>query len=445
MIISGWCDPYRLLLQEIIQTEEEGRIVPESVRREVSMLHPEQDAWSERISVLMQKLSDAPTRPDWRYEEPDDLESILRLRPEGPRKLELSLSDSEMMDRFHGAWRGRSVGCALGKPVECKSRKWIRELLVRQGDWELKDFVRGGDPDLWCPRSQRENITCMEPDDDIRYTLIGLLVMEKLGADFLWFDIADCWNEYLPYNAICTAETQAILNYNLRRPRIWEGKGGAAATPEFTRRYNNPFREWIGAAIRADFWGYAAAGNPELAAGFAYRDACWTHSKNGIYSEMFIAAVIAAAFAEPDPVKLIEIGLSEIPANCRLAEAVRLSLAWKKSGASWEEWLDKLDSTYASMHDVHAINNLQIVLMALLYGGGTIDRSAALAVMGGKDTDCNGATIGSIVGVINPESKLAGRLNETIAFVGIGEGRFQMKELAERTFRVWKKLQAAGN
>ena len=228
MVISGWCDPYRLLRQEIIQTEEEGRMVPESVRREILALHPEHDAWSEKIPVLMKKLNDAPMRPDWRYEEPDDLESILRLRPEGPRRLKLPLSDSELLNRFHGAWRGRSVGCALGKPVEGKPRKWIRDLLVRRGDWELDDFIRGGDPDLWCPRSQRETICCMEPDDDIHYTLIGLRTMEKHGADFQWFDVADCWNHHLPYNAICTAETQAILNYNLRRPRIGYGKIGRA-------------------------------------------------------------------------------------------------------------------------------------------------------------------------------------------------------------------------
>ena len=68
--------------------------------------------------------------------------------------------------------------------------------------------------------------------------------------------------------------------------------------------------------------------------------------------------------------------------------------------------MDKLDERYKNMHCVHAINNLQIVVMALLYGNGTIDRNCALAVMGGMDTDCTAATTGSITGILNPESTL---------------------------------------
>lgn len=438
MLVSGWYDPLVQLQHELVQLEEEGYILSPEIREKAAMLHPDADAYSERIEKIYKKLENLPMRPDWKYEEPDELEEIRALRPEGPRKLELKLSDAELLEHFHGAWRGRCVGCALGKPVECKSRSWIRDLLIRQGDWELHDYIRSA-PELWCPRSQRENINCMEPDDDIHYTLVGLRVLEAKGADFKWHDVADRWNSSLPYNAICTAETQAILNYNMRHPRFCRPSGWGA-TPAFTRRFNNPYREWIGAAIRADFWGYAAAGNPELAAEFAYRDACWTHTKNGIYAEMFVAAVISAAFCESDPEKLIRIGLSEIPANCRFAEAVRLSLQWKKEAPTWEQFMDKLDERYKNMHCVHAINNLQIVVMALLYGNSTIDRNCALAVMGGMDTDCTAATTGSITGILNPESHLAERLNDTIEPNFIGESVCSMKALAERTLAVHRKI-----
>ena len=267
MLVSGWYDPLVQLQHELVQLQEEGYILSPEIREEAAMLHPDADAYSERIEKIYKKLENLPMRPDWKYEEPDELEEIRALRPEGPRKFELKLSDAELLEHFHGAWRGRCVGCALGKPVECKSRSWIRDLLIRQGDWELHDYLRSA-PELWCPRSQRENINCMEPDDDIHYTLVGLRVLETKGADFKWHDVADRWNSSLPYNAICTAETQAILNYNMRHPRFCRPSGWGA-TPAFTRRFNNPYREWIGAAIRADFWGYAAAGNPELAAEFA--------------------------------------------------------------------------------------------------------------------------------------------------------------------------------
>lgn len=442
MLISGWEAPLGLLKAELQQLTEEGYMIPEELRRRCLKLRAPEELWSPELELIREELTHLPLRSDWPYEEPDELDEIRRLRPQGPRRLALHCSDRELLERYHGAWRGRSVGCALGKPVECKSRQWIRNLLEQRGEWELNDFFRGGDPELWCPRSLRENICCMEPDDDIHYTLIGLRVMEEKGIDFQWFDVADCWNSHLPYNQICTAETQAILNYNLHRPRMG-GAGHSIATPAFTRRFNNPYREWIGAAIRADFWGYAVPGEPELAAALAYRDACWTHTKNGIYAEMFTAAVISAAFAESDPETLIQIGLSEIPANCRFAEAVRTSLQWHRELPDWNSFLDKLDERYSGMSSVHAINNLQIVVMALLYGDSTIDRNTALAVMGGMDTDCNGATAGSITGILNPESRLAEKLHDTLEPAFIGETTCRMAVLAERTLAVHNAVAGA--
>ena len=77
----------------------------------------------------------------------------------------------------------------------------------------------------------------MEADDDIHYTLIGLSVLETYGPDFVWRDVARTWNFSIPYNYICTAETQAILNYNnavpRRAPSDW-------VTPEYTSMHRNP-------------------------------------------------------------------------------------------------------------------------------------------------------------------------------------------------------------
>ncbi len=433
MFYSGWTTPYELLEYEFTASREEGRIVPEELTARFNALDPAAP-WADDVRKLAEEMEDLPVRADWPYQEPDELEAIRALRPEGPRQLAMTLSDEELLVRYHHAWRGRAVGCALGRPVEGWSRQEIKTYLLEHNAWEMSDFCPISDkiPEHSL-KSCRETIQYMIADDDIHYTIIGLRVMEKYGKDFQWHNVADTWNSLLPYNAICTAESQAIINYNYIRPRISKRDD---LSPAFTRRNNNPYRQWIGAAIRADFWGYAAAGNPELAAEFAYRDACWTHSGNGIYAEMFAAAVIAAAFVESDRMKLVQIGLSEIPANCRFAEAVRRSCQWFREGISWEGFMEKLETEYAGMHSVHAINNLQIVVMALLYGGGSIDRSTALAVMGGMDTDCTGATVGSIVGVLNGQTELGKCLNDTIVPEVIGENRVTMTDLARRTLAV---------
>ena len=102
--------------------------------------------------------------------------------------------------------------------------------------------------------------------------------------------------------------------------------------------------------------------------------------------------------------------------------------------------MEKLDAEYAGLHPVHAINNLQIVLMALLYGGKNIDRSTALAVMAGMDTDCNGATVGSVTGILNDTTALGKQLNDTIMPEVIGETCVTMEALAKRTLAVFRAI-----
>lgn len=428
MIISS-CEPQRQnLISELNQMEEEGYSIPQEIRVRTEALAPDA-AFSPEVAKIYEELSHIRESSSFDSTEPSDLEAIRALRPCGPRKFDLTLSQDDLLRKIRGAWTGRSVGCALGKPVEGWHKDKIKEELQKLSDWELKDFFSSKGP-FGCPKSQRENIVSMEIDDDINYTIIGLKVFEQYGKDFKWYDVANTWNFLLPFTTTFTAERQALLTYNLF---------GQKATPEITRINCNPYREWIGAAIRADFWGYVAAGDPEKAALLAYRDACWTHTKNGIYGEMFIAAVIAAAFVESDILKLIEIGLSEIPCECRLAKAIRQSLEWWQSGVSWEEFLNKLYSTYDTMSRVHTINNLQIVVMALLYGDGTIDRNTALAVMGGMDTDCTAATVGSITGILNQESTLALRLNDTIESSINGEQRVTITDMAKRTLVQYNK------
>jgi len=449
MLIGGWTNPLELLKSEITQCEYEGRPVPEGLRQRAAQLHPEADAWNEAaIAPLNEELLHLPQDPAFPYVQPDDLVGIRKERPDGPRRLELKLSEAELLDRLHGAFTGRACGCALGKPVEglgmrgnakMSGRQAIRARLERLGDWELSDYFSdadlGDDLKIWAGNSCREKISHMESDDDINYTMIGLKVLEEKGPSFQWRDVADAWNSSLPHYAICTAERQAILNYCMRKP---------AATAEFTRRHNNPYREWIGAYIRADGWAYACAGNPELAAEFAWRDASWTHTANGIYGEMFMAAIIAAAFVVDDPVELIQIGLSEIPRNCRLAEAVREALAWRPGCPSFEDFMVKVEARHAGMHAVHTVNNALIVVMGMLYGGMEPDRTACLAVMGGLDTDCNGATAGSIAGAARGQAKFGGklarRLNDTVKPQVFGFQECKFAELARRTLAVWKTV-----
>ena len=445
--MAGWTDPLNLIKEELVQRRDEGCRIPEDLGRRIEALG-EGDAWNyERIDPLYDELMQLEEDGGRAAREPNDLEAIRALRPEGPRDLGWRPDADTLFDRLHGAITGRCMGCALGKPVEgmaiSRGRKPVEQYLRNRGDWPLRDFFSNRDVGdgmtLGCPASTREHIAYMEPDDDIHYTLTGLGVLEQAGPDFTWRDVGRYWAQHIPITAICTAERQAFMNL-LNRSKA--GSGGPA-TPEFTRRHRNPYREWIGAQIRADGLAFACAGKPELAAEFAWRDAHWTHERNGIYGEMFIAAAEAAAFVEADPRRLIEIGLSEIPAECRLALHVRQVLAWVESCPTWDQCMAKVEATLPQMNGVHTINNALICVLSLFYGRMDSIDVTTIAVMCGLDTDCNGATVGAIVGAATGRramrDDLARRLNDRIRVHMLGFTDTTMSEVAERFGAVWQR------
>ena len=206
----------------------------------------------------------------------------------------------------------------------------------------------------------------------------------------------------------------------------------------------NPYREWIGAQIRVDSYAYAAPGNPELAAEFAWRDARISHAKNGIYGAMFCAAMIAAAFTTGDTREIVEAGLAEIPSTSRLYSELRQVIAiCEAHGSDFVEFENVFAKIYALLghySPVHTNSNAAICVAALLLSGGDFHRGITLAVMGGWDTDCNGATVGSVVGAICGANAApihwTGRLNDTLHAGIVGYDPIAISECARRSMQI---------
>lgn len=208
--------------------------------------------------------------------------------------------------------------------------------------------------------------------------------------------------------------------------------------PPETARFRNPYHEWIGAGIRADIYGYICPGGPELAADMAYRDATLSHVKNGVYFAMFVSATLSAAFVVEEPREAVEVGLSEIPKGSRLAEAIRYTLELHAAGVPWEEAWERLSGHYGHYHPVHSIPNATFVVSGLLWGEGDFTKMVSLSVMCGFDTDCNGATAGSIMGARGIPQRLSMPLNDTLVLGLAGFGEARILELAKRTLEVRK-------
>ena len=358
------------------------------------------EAREELANVFYRIMMDAPMRPDYPYEEPDGLEAIRAARPESWQEFAAPAHDEGLKDKIRGAWLGRICGCLLGKPVEGMRTPDMHELLRNSGNFPLARYMTLEDvkktPRLlekWANRTWADCLKgCAPADDDTNYTVMAAVgILGKYGRGFTSDDVAKAWMDCQPKNAYCTAERRAFRNFVI------------GIRPPLSATYKNPDREYIGAQIRADYFGYINPGDPETAAEMAWRDARISHVKNGVYGEMFVAAMLAAAAATNDVEAVVQAGLNEIPAKCRLAEGVRQVVGDFKAGLSEEACFAAIAGRWDEFKGydwVHTISNAEIVTASLLYGGGDYGKSICRAVQTGFDTDCNGATVGSIVGML---------------------------------------------
>jgi hypothetical protein len=457
--MAGWDTLPNLLKAELTQRKQEGcdtRALEDPVQAAIA-------AGDEaHINRVYDELMALPIQADFPFEEPSDLEGIRQRRPAGPRQL----PGAPGYDRFLGAWLGRCAGCALGKPLEMGPFMWgaadnpgwknVHLWFEQAGAWPIRDFTPGVSPfgktigleQLRSEKSHLGNIRFMESDDDIRYTVLGLALLEAKGRQWTTWEMGKHWHNHLAYIQVCTAETQAYLNFahvsshsefwNDALPADWQQKLA------WVRTYRNPYREWIGAQIRADGLAYAAAGDPELAAEFAWRDASLSHVKNGIYGEMYVAAMIAAAFVESDVEKIVEIGLSEIPATSRLYRDLRQAIAITRASRSQLELVETLWNAFNHYGCVHTNNNAALVTASLLFAGDDFEQAIATAVLGGWDTDCNGATVGSIMGAkLGAQAipqKWSAPFNDTLYSEIHGFHPIAISECARRSEALYQKL-----
>jgi ADP-ribosylglycohydrolase len=443
----SWVQPEDLVGHELRQAAEDGRDVGAIARRWAAAggnPAPDRKGASDRpappaLRALAGELLDAldampsPLAAD----EPDGLDAIEAACPAWTEDLGAPAAGPQAyLDRLHGAWLGRAAGCLLGKPVEKIPRAGIREIAEATGGWPLSGwFTAVGLPERtaarwpWnrrsAPNSLAENIDGMPEDDDLNYPLLALLLLERHGRGFTTADVAGLWLDELPAGRTFTAERVAYRN-------LLEG-----VEPGATARRRNPFREWIGAQIRADLFGWVHPGRPGDAARAAWHDAALSHTANGRYGAMFVAAASAAAAVLDDPVECVAAGLTVVPPRSRLASAVQLAVDAAHREADWERVVDRIEAELGTLHWVHVLPNAALVAAALVHGRGDFTASITRVVAAGHDTDSNGATVGAVTGLLSgasalPErwtAPLRNRLASSVAgFDGIG-----FDELARRT------------
>lgn len=349
---------------------------------------------------------------------------------------------SALEARIRAAWQGRVCGCMLGKPVELVSLLDGHEALAAYLDAAKAEPRRGYIGYAphervraeWCAGGYARSV----PDDDINYSYLALLLLERHGLALTTEDVARAWLTLLPIGQTFTAERAAYATLTARGAHRFAD--GAPPGFDVTECADNRYNDWIGAQIRADVYGWVCPGNPSLAAELARRDAALSHREDGVFGAMIVAA-LGAALAAERPDAAFELALAQIPAQSRAHAAARFgrSLAGDPRGGA------EIRARYRDLSPVHTLNNLAIVVWALFSHLDDFGAAIGAAVCAGLDTDCNGATVGALWGLQGGEIPQAwvrpwnGRVGLSLA----GCEEVALEALAARTVAVAERLRAA--
>ncbi|GAA1611601.1 ADP-ribosylglycohydrolase family protein [Kribbella sancticallisti] len=391
-----------------------------------------------RLARIEEELGRLEQDPAWGFEEPDDDATLLALAEAAPVT---EVDGAWLRDRIRGAWLGRTVGNTLGKPVEGLSRGELEIYLRAAGHWPQYGYLPLLDPlpvgvSRLHPSAAIASaglFTDVPRDDDIDWTILGLHLVERYGREVTTEQIAAEWLDRVPFTQTYTAERAAYRN-------LIHG-----VRPPATATYRNPYREWIGALIRGDAFGYVSPGDPGEAARLALTDARLTHTANGIYGELWAAGLTSAALATGSVADALRQASVLVPGSSRLAAALRGVQDLFDKGATHTDALDWVDAELGYLPWVHTVNNAALIAIGLLWGERFID-AVGITISGGRDTDSNAATVGSVYGAAHGAggvpADLVGTTHVHVRSAVRDFDRITIDELTERTVHLAEDFMA---
>ncbi len=275
----------------------------------------------------------------------------------------ININKDVYRDKVYACWLGKNIGGTMGSPYE--------------GNSNLQD-ISGFTSESGVPL----------PNDDLDLQLIWLKAVRDFGPEKVDAHIlGEYWMDYItPF-----PNEYGICKSNMRLGLV-PGVSGA---------YNNQWKDSNGGWIRTEIWATLFPALPEKAIRYCYEDSRVDHGQGeGTYAAIFIAAMESAAFVVSDFRALLDIGLSKIPENCKVYKAVKLVIEAYENGKDWKEARQIIvDTIVKDMGWFQAPGNVAFVVIGMLYGEGDFKKSMIITINCGDDTDCTGATIGSIFGL----------------------------------------------
>jgi len=407
------------------------------------------------LVAFAKQIHTLPMRADWEYVEPVALADVEREMSPSRFDVLVKTDDTESYaSKVEAAFLGSVLGCILGKPLEVNpSLAELQKAGEVCGEWPIHDFISerflevlGRRHGSW-EETVRERIRYVAADDDLHYSVMGMLNLEKFGLGLDAMGVKDTWRRHQSMDFVWGPER--LMTAVLALDHLMESEGMDAKTNEDVWQWSeflNPGNELCGAAIRADAYGYAFPGRPDLAAKYAFIDASFTHRRTGVYSTMYIAAAIALMFVEPDPMKAFEKALLFIPQKSRFHRIISICLSFVAESSSFEEGYACINQRFGQYDHCKVYQEVGTLINTLKYATDVWD-GVCKQVMQGNDTDSFGCTAGSLLGAhfgVVPQERLA-IFNGEIQISLASFHEHSLTALAKRMGRLPGKLLAEAN
>ena len=249
--------------------------------------------------------------------------------------------------------------------------------------------------------------------------------------------MARAWLRRLPGGATFTAERAAYAT--LLEHASSGFPYGAEPKFDLAKCSDNPYSDWIGAQIRADLYGWVCPGDATLATRLARQDAKLSHRGDGVHAAAFVAALAASIPDTETMSAAVDRALSYVPGRSGVAEVVGTA----RSLVGLADIRERLHSRYDTLSPVHALNNLAIVVWSILSFPADYSAAVGEAVTLGWDTDCNGATVGGLLGIagVSVPEHWTDPWQGRVAVSLLGPPELALDDLVERTVVVARSFE----
>ncbi len=308
---------------------------------------------------------------------------FLALLPAISNAAERRLDLDTYRDKLKGGFVGQMAGVTFGAPTEFKA----------EGFALPESLLRG-----WSPTMIEGALI----QDDIYVELTFLQTLEKYGLEVSQEQIGKDFGD---------------SKYPLWHANKWgrDNIRKGIMPPLSGHPKYNPHADDIDFQIEADLLGLISPGMPRAVQDLGWKFGHVMNYGDGVYGGIFIGAMYAAAFFESDRVKVVEAGLSAIPAESNYAKTIRDVLAaYQENPADWKHAWRKIEDKWGKLtncpdrHPLYPWRKLGIganvngayVVIGLLYGEGDPMRTIQIATMSGRDSDCNPSSAMGILGTI---------------------------------------------